>query len=66
MSGELSEVSKGQIIIKHKERHPNLSKYAITKYVKEFGIGQTTVYDVLKRFEDSGSFKIRIGSGHVF
>ena len=29
------------------------------------GIGQTTVYDVLKRFEDSGSFKRRNGSGHV-
>ena len=65
MSVELSEVSKRQIIIKNKERHPNLSKYAIAKYVKELGIGQTTVYDVLKRFEDSGSFKRRIGSGHV-
>ena len=29
------------------------------------GIGQITVYDVFKRFEDSGSFKRRIGSGHV-
>ena len=35
MNDELSELSKRQIIIKYKERHPNLSKYAIAKYVKE-------------------------------
>ena len=35
MSSELSEVSKRQISIKYNERHTNLSKYSITKHVKE-------------------------------
>ena len=57
MSDELSEVSKRQIIIKYKERHPNLSKYAIAKYVKELGIEQSTLYDVFKRFEIQAASK---------
>lgn len=60
----LSEDQVRQLVVQYREKHPDLTTYAVAQYFFELDIPQRTTYSILKHYEERGSTARASGSGH--
>lgn len=52
-----------KLVVQYKILHPNESTYSIAKYFSELGIAQRTVYNIVEKYNDTGTTSKLPGSG---
>ena len=62
----MNELEKRKMIISYKQLHPDESNYAVAKYFKSLNISQSTVYNIINKYDATNTVDREDGSGTTF